>query len=219
MFQLAAETRLGLSYRSQMKYKVEGDVTFSNVPSAATFNAIDSTGALAAKFANGRVTLDLKLPDSFSAALSHKIDARWTLLSDVTWTGWSSIPQLRILRADGSELSNTPENFKDTWRVGVGTDYRYNDAWSSKMGLAYDQSPVNNTDRTARLPDNDRYWVSVGGQYRVSNAGTLDFGYSHLFVKNTSINQPGTNAQVNGQVVGSYKASIDIIGIQYSQSF
>jgi len=216
MFQLAEGTRLGLAYRSHIKYKVQGTVSFTNVP-LATINGLNP--AIGAKFADGNVTLDLKLPDSFSAALSHKIDARWTLLSDVTWTGWSSIQQLRILRDDGTELSNTPENFKDTWRVGVGTVYRYNDAWSTKMGIAYDQSPVNNTDRTARLPDNYRYWVSVGGQYRVSNAATLDFGYAHLFVKNTSINQPGANAQVNGQIVGSYKASIDIIGIQYSQSF
>ncbi|HZR70341.1 MAG TPA: outer membrane protein transport protein [Burkholderiales bacterium] len=219
MFQLAPETRLGLSYRSQMKYKVEGDVTFSNIPSAATFNAIDPTGALAGRFANGKVTLDLKLPDSFSAALSHKLDSKWTLLADVTWTGWSSIQQLRIVRDDGTELSNTPENFKDTWRVGVGGVYRYNDAWSIKTGVAYDQSPVNNTDRTARLPDNDRYWISIGAQYRLSKTATLDYGYAHLFVKNTSINQNAGNANVNGQLVGTYKASIDIIGIQYSQSF
>jgi long-chain fatty acid transport protein len=216
MFQLAPETRLGLSYRSQVKYKVEGTVSFSNVP-LATINALNA--ALGSRFADGNVSLDLKLPDSFSAAVSNKLNSKWTLLADLTWTGWSSIKELRIVRDNGTELSNTPENFKDTWRAAIGAVYRYSDAWSIKTGLAYDQSPVNNTDRTARLPDNDRYWLSFGGQYRLSNAATLDFGYSHLFVKDTSINQNGGNANVNGQLVGTYKASVDIIGIQYSQSF
>jgi len=118
------------------------------------------------------------------------LDPKWTLLGDVTWTGWSKIKQLVVTRDNGATLSTTPENFKDTWRVGIGATYRKDDAWSIKMGVAYDETPVNDTDRTARLPDNNRIWLSVGGQYRLSKDGTLDFGYSHLFIKDAPINQP-----------------------------
>ena len=86
------------------------------------------------------------------------------------------------------------------------------------MGFAFDQTPVNDTDRTARLPDNNRLWVSVGGQYKLSKDGTLDFGYAHLFIKNASINQNAT-ATNGGILVGTYKGSVDILGVQFAYRF
>lgn len=216
MFKLAPDTRMGVSYRSSVKYHVTGTVTFSGVPTA-TLTGISP--ALAAVFADGNVSLDIEMPNSASVALQHQLDPKWTLLGDVTWTGWSKIKQLKVVRDTGTTLSTTPENFKDTWRIGVGATYRYDDAWSVKMGAAYDQTPVNDTDRTARLPDNNRTWLSVGGQYRLSKDGTLDFGYAHLFVKDTSINQNGGNAFLYGQLTGSYKAAIDIFGAQLAYRF
>jgi long-chain fatty acid transport protein len=219
MFQLASQTRLGVSYRSQVKYHVAGTVTFSNAPSAAGLNAIDPTGSLAANFANGNVKLDLTMPDMLSFALSHKLDSNWTILADATRTGWASIRDLTVVRDNGTTLSSTPENFRNTWRVGVGSTYRYNDTWSLKMGVAYDQTPVNDTDRTARLPDQDRKWVSFGAQARLSPATTIDFGYAHLFIKDTSINQGGANPAVSGQLVGTYKESVNILGAQFAHRF
>ena len=216
MFKLNPDTRLGVSYRSSIKYHVTGTVNFSGVPTA-TLTGISP--ALAAAFSNGNVALDIKMPDSASVALQHQFDPKWALLADATWTGWSKIQQLQVVRDNGTTLNTTPENFKDTWRFGLGAVYRYTDVWSLKGGLAYDQTPVNNTDRTARLPDQDRTWLSVGGQYRLSKDGTLDIGYAHLFVKDSSINQNGGNAFLNGQLTGTYKSSIDILGVQFAYRF
>jgi long-chain fatty acid transport protein len=212
MFQLAPATRVGISYRSSIKYHVTGTATFTNVP-----------GALAGSpnVADGNVSLDIEMPASASIALQHKLDPKWTLLADATWTEWSSIKELKIVRDNGATLGGaaTPENFKNTWRIGVGATHRYSDAWSIKMGLAYDKTPVNDTDRTPRLPDQDRTWLSVGGQYRLSKDSTLDFGYAHLFIKNASSDQPGVNPLVNGRLVGTYKGSVDILGVQFAYRF
>jgi len=220
MFKVAPDTRMGVSYRSSIKYHVTGTVVFSGVPTA-TLNAIDPTGALAAAFSNGNANLDIELPASASVAVQHKLDPKWTLLGDVTRTGWSKIKELKIVRDNGTTLGTTPENFKNTWRVGAGATYRHDDAWSIKMGVAYDQTPVNDTDRTARLPDNNRIWLSVGGQYRMSKDGTLDFGYAHLFIKDAPINQPanGGSAFLSGQLVGTYKGSVDVFGAQFAYRF
>jgi long-chain fatty acid transport protein len=211
MFQLSPDTRLGASYRSSINYHVTGTVTFSNVPT----NPPQVPGI----FKNGNATLDIKMPDTFSLALAHQLDPKWTLLADATWTGWSKIQNLTVITDNGLPPSVTPENFRDTWRLGIGANYHYSDAWTIKIGTAYDQSPVNDTDRTARLPDNDRIWLSVGTQYRWSKQGTLDFGYAHLFVKDTPINQSAGNAPLNGQLVGMYTTSIDIFGAQLSYRF
>jgi long-chain fatty acid transport protein len=208
MFQLAPETRLGVSYRSSVKYHLTGTVAFTGTAGLPA--------AVLAAIPDGNVSADIKMPDSASVAVQHKLDPRWTLLADVSWTGWSKIKDLTIVRDSGAMLSTTAENFKNTWRVGVGAVHRYDDARSIKMGLAYDQTPVNNTDRTARLPDQNRLWLSVGGQYKLSKDGTLDFGYAHLFVKDASINQ---NPGPGNQLTGSYKGSVDILGVQFAYRF
>ena len=202
MFQLAPDTRLGVSYRSSIKYNVSGTVNVAAVPAL-----------------NGNANVDIKMPDTFSIALNHRLDSKWTLLGDVTWTGWSKIKDLTIVTSNGQPPDVTQENFKNTWRVGVGAVHRASDAWSLKMGLAYDQTPVNDTDRTARLPDNDRLWLSFGGQYKMSKDSTLDLGYAHLFIKDAPINQNGGSAAANGQLVGTYKGSVDIFGAQFAYRF
>src|SRR5437867_988250 len=202
MFQPTPDTRLGVSYRSSIKYNLTGTFTLAAVPAL-----------------NSDATLDIKMPDTFSLAVNHRLDSKWTLLGDATRTGWSKIQELRIVTSNGQPPAVTPENFKNTWRVGVGATYRASDDWSIKTGLAYDQTPVNDTDRTPRLPDNNRLWLSVGGQYRLSKAGTLDFGYAHLFIKDASINQNAGSAAANGQLVGTYKGTVDVLGAQFAYRF
>src|SRR5260221_1391789 len=201
MFQPTPDTRLGVSYRSSIKYNISGTVNVAAVPAL-----------------NGNANVDIKMPDTFSIALNHRLDSKWTLLADATRTGWSKIKDLTIVTSNGQPPDVTQENFKNTWRVGVGATYRYRDDWSMKMGLAFDQSPVNDTDRTARLPDNNRLWLSFGGQYRLSKDGTLDFGYAHLFIKDAPINQNAT-AKNEGILVGTYKGSVDIFCSQYAYRF
>ena len=116
---------------------------------------------------------DLTLPDMASLSYYQKLNDKWDILGDVTWTGWSSIQELRIVRTTGSLLSVLPENFKDTWRFSAGVNYQYNDKTVLRAGVAYDQSPVNDIDRSARLPDNDRTWLTIGGRYKYSTRAQL----------------------------------------------
>src|SRR5690606_39354297 len=110
----------------------------------------------------------------------------WQLLPDVSWTGWSSIQSLDIdngaLGQDSLDL-----RFRDTWRIALGANYKLNQQWTLKGGVAWDQSPIDSdTYRPTALPDNNRYWVSVGAQYNFNDRTTVDVGYTHLFLKSTS---------------------------------
>lgn len=223
LFQLSPDTKLALAYRSEITYNISGTVTFSNV-NLTTVSAVPTVGpavaaGLGANLANSNINLNITMPESGSAALQHRLGDRWTVMGDATFTAWSRIKELRVVRDNGTTLSTTPENFKDTWRLGVGATYRHSDALSLKMGVALDQTPVNNTDRTARLPDQDRRWLAFGGQYRWSQNGALDVGFAHLFMKDAIINQNGGNAVLNGQLVGSYKSNVNIFGAQLTYRF
>ncbi len=124
--------------------------------------------------ASSSISADLDLPDTFILSLSQGIGDRWELLGDISWTGWSSIPQVDIIRtsatttyAAGSIAQRLDTKFDDAWRFAVGANYKLNEAWKLRFGIAYDQTPVPNAEyRLTSLPDNDRTWFSTGVQWK-----------------------------------------------------
>ena len=206
-----ASTRIGLAYRSAVKYHVTGNAT------TASGNA-----AVDAKL-NRAVYADIKLPDTFTLSAYKRLDDRWEVMGDIAWTGWSKIQYLDFMFADDKTvLSSTHENWRDTWRVAIGGAYQLNPAWKLRAGLAYDQTMVEDAYRTPRLPDNDRTWLSIGAQYRLSPQTTIDIGYAHLFVKDgTILDNGGSLAQqaATGLLKGNYNNQVDILGVQFSTTF
>lgn len=230
IFQLAPDTRLGIAYRSEIKYHVTGTVEISRptivaggfiaAPTAAALNAGLAANPL---LADGPVHSDIKMPDSLNISLYKKLSDQWELMGDLSWTGWAKIQKLEFIRTNtNTVLSSTPENWRNTFRVGLGANYKLNDAWKLRGGIAYDQTPVKDEFRTPRLPDSDRTWLSIGAQYKLGKDGTLDFGYAHLFVKNGSINDNGGSAvsqAASGLLNGNYKNDVNILGAQYTRGF
>src|SRR6267378_757908 len=218
LFNVTPVTRVGIAYRSSLKYKLEGNTSFSSVPTALSASP---------NFAAGDVKLELKTPDNLSFSAAHRMDDRWELLGDLTWWHWSKIKQLPLVRTDGalsgSTLSTLTFNFDDAWRASIGANYKLNGPWTLKLGAAYDQTPVPNAEsRTVRLPDNDRYWLSAGAAYQVSRVGKLDFGYTLVTARNADINNVQNTAsplQANGNIIGTYKAHVHVLGVQYQHSF
>jgi long-chain fatty acid transport protein len=103
--------------------------------------------------------------------------------------------------------------------VSFGVNYKYNGPWTLKAGVAYDQSPVPSAqDRSVRLPDSDRYWLSMGASYRVNQASRFDVGYTYVMVKDADIHND-QSAAARGIVSGTYKANVNVFGLQYQHTF
>ncbi|MGB7483381.1 MAG: porin [Castellaniella sp.] len=215
MWQATPDTRFGLSYRSKVKIDADGTTKVSNRSlSAVGAGVLTGMGVIGSH--NAETTVEL--PDTATLSVVHQLNERWTLLGDVSWTGWSSIPNLKI-KNTGIPDAELDLRFKDAWRVALGANYRHSDRWTFKGGVAWDQSPVqDDAFRPASLPDNDRYWVSVGAQYNFSKNTAIDVGYAHLFVKNTSVNNT-SDPRGAGVLKGDYKSSADLIGVQFSHRF
>ena len=219
-------TKIGLAYRSKLDYNLQGTTTVTAAPGAP---APVVAGAAAA---SGATNADITLPESFSISLAQKLNEQWEFLADATFTKWSQIGRVSVVNSTNGTLRDVLNlNFDDTWRYSIGANYKLNDSWTLKGGLALDMSPVKDaSSRTVRLPDNDRTWISIGAAMKVKESGKLDVGYSHLFIKDADINftrsqqapnlttptpAPGTASTV----AGSYTGSVDIFSVQYTLSF
>ncbi len=224
LFTLSPATKLGVSYRSSIKHDVNGDVkvTSNGDPTAnATVAGLNAAGASS----NTRATITL--PDTFILSGTHKLNDKWELLGDLSWTGWSSIPKVDILRTSGVLNGATAQtlitDFRDTWRVALGANYTLDSTWKLKAGLAYDQTPVKGENtRLVSLPDNDRVWLSIGAQYKPNKSTSVDVGATYLYVRDSTINNDQTSASVTankGLVKGNYDANALILGAQLSMAF
>lgn len=202
------QTRVGLSYRSTINYILKGTVSFANRPAV-----------LAAGIPDGAVNLAIKMPDIFSASVFHQLSDKWDVMADATWTGWSVFQQLKIDRSTGANLLTVPENWKDAWRLAVGANHHYNDQWTARMGLAHEQTPVPDAFRTACIPDQNRIWLSLGGQYKPSKRSAIDLAYTHLFIPNATI-ADNQAAGGKGNLVGVYSSiATNILSVQYAHNF
>ncbi len=198
LYEVNPKTRLGFAYRSEVEQKLTGTATF-DAPNATARALLADTGASA------KVTL----PASLSLSLTTQVAPKWDVMADVTWTGWSSFDELRIKFDDGRADSVQKENWKDTYKVSVGFNYHYDQQWTWRGGVAYDQSPIRSaTERTPRIPGNDRFWVAAGASYQMSPDLTLDFALAHLFVADTDIN--ATDASFGHVLSGSYDSDVNI---------
>ena len=222
LWQANDQTRFGVAYRSKIKYTVTGSVNFSN-PTASSLGPLPPTLApvgaaivngVNTALASGDVSIAIKMPDTANVSVFHQFNNKWDLMADLQYTGWSTIQELKIVRSTGAVLQTTPENFRDTWRGSVGANYRYTDQWIFRGGLAYDQSPVRDAQRTPRLPDNDRTWVALGVQYKYSPSIAVDFAWAYIFVRDPSMNQNAGSTAANGLISGSYRSNVNIVGLQ-----
>ena len=212
---LSPGTRIGLTYRSAMDYELTGNIRFTNVPVLGT--------------ATNNVRASAELPDTISWGIAHAFNPRWELLADITYTRWSKIKAVPLVTtsasalvpAAGVTLDTFNFQFKDSYRVGIGANYKWSDAFTLKLGAAYDKSPVEDRFRLSFLPDSDRTWLAIGAQYRMSKQATFDIGYAHLFVKDGSINQQRGVAALplQGNVIGNYDNHVNIVSAQFSYSF
>jgi long-chain fatty acid transport protein len=216
IYQATLDTRIGIAYRSKVEQHLKGD-------SKSPFTALNP---LPNRTLNTDVTADVTLPESFSASVFSRLDNKWDLMGDITWTRWSQFDELRIVRDNGtnSTLTATQENWNNTMRYSVGLNYHYSDTLKLRTGFAYDEEAISTQFRTVRIPGNDRKWLSVGASYSLSPASIIDIGYSHLFISDAKINDdqrvpvpPSPTGK--GLVKGEYDGSVDILSMQYTHNF
>jgi len=208
LWQATEATRLGFSYRSKMDFELSGN------------RRVLTAGGAAVPGQNFTVDADLSVPAIAQLSAVHQLDSNWSLLGDVMFTQWSEVDSLLVKRQSTGAVSDQLQfQFKDAWRGSVALNYRVNDGWLLRGGVAYDQSPVKGAgERTASLPDSDRIWLSFGARWDVSPAHRLDVGYARVMIKDSDISRTTTGA--SGMTLrGGYSSSANILSAQYTFSF
>ena len=203
--------RIGFNYHSQIDHTISGNATFE-IPS----NLKPYFGGA---FTNTSGDADFNTPAYARLSWWHTADARLSFGADIGYTHWSSFKSLVIKYGNPAQAAfNSPSifDFRNTWFVSAGADYRLNDQWTLRGGLAYDQTPTVDAHRDPRVPDGNRKWLSIGVGYKASDSLSFDFGYTHLFVEDGKIND--TSATYDN-LVGHFESYGNLLGVSAKYSF
>lgn len=167
--------------------------------------------------------MSVTLPATAELASFHQLNDQWAIHASINWTDWSSFKELTAVFPEKSDLIKS-ENWEDNYRFALGTTYQYDTKLALRAGVAYDTSAVDDKNRTATIPETDRTWVSVGGSYIATPQLTLDAGFTYIFAKDATINEPRdasdqTAAAIGGAFTGNVSGNVWLIGVQANYRF
>ncbi|MDT3249410.1 long-chain fatty acid transporter FadL [Serratia sp. root2] len=188
LYEVDENNRYGLSYRSEVKIDFDGDYK-SSLPSA--YNPILSAAGLPYG-TNGNTipgSLTLNLPEMWEISGYNKVAPQWAVHYSLAYTSWSQFQELKATGNNGQTLFEKHEGFKDAYRIALGTTYFYDDNWTFRTGIAFDDSPVPAQNRSISIPDQDRFWLSAGTTYAFNKDASVDVGVSYMHGQKVTVKE------------------------------
>ena len=143
-YQLSERTAFGGRATSKFEFEYDGDVDARYLGQVA-------------------VSTELTLASIARLGLSHAFNDRWSGYASVGWDNWSQMDEV-LLTTDARGL-NLPRKWEDTYHYALGAEYRLDDRWTLKGGVAYDTNPVDKVDRTADMPIDRQVRYALGADY------------------------------------------------------
>ncbi len=193
LVQATDSTRVGLTYHSKVKYKLEGNTKVN-------YNVLGLIGQNPNQKYDA--TLDLTTPESVDFSVTHQLDDKWTLYAGSTWTRWSRLKEITVENKGVPAVLNgqfgtitEEQNWHDTWAHAIGASYQLNKQWVLRTGLSIDQAPTNNVDRSPRIPTGDRKIFSVGAGWSPTDDLTIDLAYSYLHEESVKVDNSNNRGQ------------------------
>ena len=195
-------TRFGLTYRSEVELDFDDAITVKNLSPAleTIINAILGPSR--------KVDMELTIPQAVMFSVYHQLTERWAIMGNIGWQEQSEFGKTSISLASTVSTSLTADrNFHDTWHFALGTQYRLAPAWLLSVGIAYDESPVDDKDRTPDMPLDRQIRYATGLQYDLNADATIGIAYTYIDAGSAEIRQTAADNPLRGDLIGDYQTN------------
>jgi long-chain fatty acid transport protein len=208
LLDLTDDLALGVSYRSEIKVDITGDVSFAT-PEGFPVPLPGMPGKT-----------DLTLPQQAFAGLYYKGFDPLTFEVGMLWEGWSSFEELRIELPDGSSTV-TPRDWNNSLVYNLGVRYRLNPTVTLLAGYLYGETPVPDHTFDPSIPDSDTHLFSLGTDLNF-NRCKVAFSYAYQrFESRTKNNLIGASpvAESTDLANGTYKSDLHMVALGLTYRF
>lgn len=204
LVELTDNSRVGLNYRSEMKHSIAGTATVEFPSDLSSQGFANTAGLIPANgTAAGRVTMTT--PEVINLSYFHQLNDL-SLQADLSYTDWTSFKKLSIESRDTAiqQLTNEPtvHNWRETYRIALGANYKVNNQIAVRGGMAFDTTPIRSSNVKADFPFSNYKALSLGATYNISNDVALDAGFQHTFKQKRDINnfEASSGTSLNGKM-------------------
>jgi long-chain fatty acid transport protein len=113
----------------------------------------------------------MRFPEIYSLGVAFDPRPQWTLALDVEWVRWSSFDEIAAdfrneVPAAGFSDGTTRLDWRDSWQLKIGADWRLTENSSLRAGYAHIPTPVPERSLEPGNPDANQHNFSVGVGYR-----------------------------------------------------
>jgi long-chain fatty acid transport protein len=190
-------TRFGLTYLSEGDLEFKDEPNFSNL--GPGLEAILGTQGIL----DAEIEVEFTMPQAVMLSGYHELNDRWAIMGNLGWQDWSEFGKVGVtLTSEDASKLTVDRNYKDTWHVAVGGQYRVADPWLLTAGVAYDSSMVDDDDRTPDLPLGEQWRFGLGASYDWSEKLALGLGYTFLW--GGDLDMDVNRGPLAGRVSGTY---------------
>ncbi len=221
-WQLGANDRLALNYRSKIEHTISGTANFTMPANVKALLSSPSVAPLLAAsggvpFQHTTGTADFTTPTVINASYWHRAE-QFGIGIELAWTKWDSFKELRVDYANPAQPSTVETfNWRNTWYAAVGADWYVSDRLTLRGGIAVDTTPTYVATRDVRVPDSTRKLLSIGLGYQFSDRLRLDASYAHIFVNAAHVSH-ATSA--TGDVIsGEFDDYGNLLGVEVQYAF
>ena len=207
LWKIKRDLSLGVSYRSGIDLKLEGDVNFSGVPAGVP---LKNTG--------GKTTINL--PPQIFTGIAYQVNDNLIVEIGGRWEGWSRYKELKLDfdQPVGGENSHIIEkNWKDTLSFNTGARYSVDPTLDIFLGYLYEDNPVPDDTFEPSIPASEKHMWSLGA---VKKFGRVDVAITYLYGKykdRDKSNSVGAEFGLNAN--GKYEQDTHMLGVSVNVEF
>ena len=184
LFELSPQTRVGVTYVSQVKLDFKDEMRFKNLDGTILGAALRASGLL-----DAQLKIDLNIPAQLSVGAYHALTDKLALVGTVNWQNWSRFGQPEIAVADSNTVTENLD-YKDTYHAGIGAYYRVAEPWLLMAGFGYDTSPTSSSsERSPILPLGATFRYAAGVQYDWNKDFSVGAAYTLIDAGSAKVNR------------------------------
>ena len=161
-YRLGLQALLGFSFRSQIVSEDKGKLRRSD---GTTVTSVDASTTR-------------KTPSIFNLGASYLVARGIQIFANASYSLWSINESMHIDVDD--EDYQRELDWKDTYLLSLGLNYKSNQMFQYRAGFSYESSPQNKDYETTSFVLNDKFSLSLGFTADISNI-RIDFAYSYDF--------------------------------------
>jgi long-chain fatty acid transport protein len=207
-WQVAEKHRLAVTYRSPIQVNYEGESQINNITPTAAF-----LGATP----HSKFETEIKFPTIVALGYGVQVTDTLRLEVDGEWLQFSNFKSLNLDVGNNALLFPTThyaQNWKNTYTMGIGGDWRFAPDWVVRFGYQHYETPVPDSTLSTTIPDANQNVFTVGLGYQYGHhafEGAYGFDIYANRTINGNVNSPAFN--------GTYQEQVHLFSLSYRYSF